>query len=326
MHDSLAATFALSLDELPAADRRLYAALAIFREDEPIPTVAIAKLWSALGDRDDEETGELLDDLAARALLVLNRPAAPEPMAAATVTIHDLLRDFMAAELGEAAGSPPTGRSWRPIARRRRLPAPGPPRPTTATCTITWPTTWISSPTTTRLPMPSWPRSSPTRLAARQGAAVRLHLRRLPGRPGPGLVPRPRSGSRPDCSRSGADSLGRLPALHPDPQQRQLAGRELRARIGGPCGRNWPLAGCPCSEHVAAGAGSANAKPTLATALLRVARLSLPEREQAAQAGLAAAQAIADERSRAEALAALAPHLTGEPVTGGAGCGAGHRR
>ena len=40
-------------------------------------------------------------------------------------------------------------------------------------------------------------------------------------------------------------------------------------------------------------------------------------REQALQAGLAAAQAIADERYRAEALAALAPHLTGELLQAG---------
>jgi len=96
VHDSLEATFALSLDALTPADRRLYAALAIFKEDEPTPVVAIARLWSALDGRDADETDELLDDLAARALL------ARSPANGNAITIHDLLRDFMAAELGEA--------------------------------------------------------------------------------------------------------------------------------------------------------------------------------------------------------------------------------
>ena len=95
VHDSLEATFALSLDALAPADRRLYVALAIFKEDEPTPVVAIARLWSALDGRDADETDELLDDLAARALLARSRGDGD------AVTIHDLLRDFMAAELGE---------------------------------------------------------------------------------------------------------------------------------------------------------------------------------------------------------------------------------
>ena len=56
VHDSLEATFALSLDALAPADRRLYVALAIFKEDEPTPVVAIARLWSALDGRGADET------------------------------------------------------------------------------------------------------------------------------------------------------------------------------------------------------------------------------------------------------------------------------
>ena len=48
VHDSLETTFALSLDALTDADRRLYVALAIFKEDEATPVVVIARLWSAL--------------------------------------------------------------------------------------------------------------------------------------------------------------------------------------------------------------------------------------------------------------------------------------
>jgi hypothetical protein len=95
VHDSLAATFGLSLDDLAPADRRLYVALAIFREDEPIRVVGIARLWSALDGRDGEETCGLLDDLAAQALVVSSQSDGD------AVRIHDLLRDFMAAELGD---------------------------------------------------------------------------------------------------------------------------------------------------------------------------------------------------------------------------------
>ena len=94
VHDSLEATFALSLYDLAPADRQLYASLAIFKEDEPTPVVAIGRLWSALDGRDADKTDELLDDLAARALLARSQDDR------ASVAVHDLLRDFMAAELG----------------------------------------------------------------------------------------------------------------------------------------------------------------------------------------------------------------------------------
>ena len=95
VHDSLEATFGLSLDALTPADRRLYVALAIFKEDEATPVAAIARLWAALDGRDADETGELLADLADRALLTRSREDGD------AITLHDLLRDFMAAELGE---------------------------------------------------------------------------------------------------------------------------------------------------------------------------------------------------------------------------------
>jgi hypothetical protein len=95
VHDSLKATFDLSLDALSDEDRRLYVALAIFKEDEPAPAAAIARLWSELDGRDEEGAAELLEDLAARALV---QGGAEDGGA---VTVHDLLRDFMEAELGD---------------------------------------------------------------------------------------------------------------------------------------------------------------------------------------------------------------------------------
>ena len=94
-HDSLERTFGLSLDQLSAEDRRLYAALAIFREDEATPEIAVAKLWQGLAGLDADETAELVEDLAARALLELRSEHQLR-----VIVLHDLLRDLMAVELG----------------------------------------------------------------------------------------------------------------------------------------------------------------------------------------------------------------------------------
>lgn len=100
--DSLVRTFAKSLNALAAADRRLYVALAIFKEDEPIPVAAIARLWSTLDQRSEKRSFRLLRDLAMRALLEYQRPEDGSDLSA-VVRIHDLLRDFMKAELGQSA-------------------------------------------------------------------------------------------------------------------------------------------------------------------------------------------------------------------------------
>lgn len=63
IHDDLELTFRLSLEELEERVRRLYVALAIFKEDEPIPQVAIERLWQSLENLDAEATTEFLDDL-----------------------------------------------------------------------------------------------------------------------------------------------------------------------------------------------------------------------------------------------------------------------
>lgn len=110
IHDSLKATFALSLDDLNDFDRELYKSLVIFKEDEATPAIAVAKLWDALGGLDNDGTVELLHDLSLRALLQVN-PGQPQSNVSEeqsssdlTVTLHDLLRDFIDAELG-AVGS-----------------------------------------------------------------------------------------------------------------------------------------------------------------------------------------------------------------------------
>jgi hypothetical protein len=83
---------------LEAHQRGLYAALAIFKEDEPILEQTIVRLWAALQGLDDYEAEIFLDDLEARALLEIVGSAYPR-----AVVLHDLLRDFMLAELPDAA-------------------------------------------------------------------------------------------------------------------------------------------------------------------------------------------------------------------------------
>jgi hypothetical protein len=92
VHDSLKQTFNLSLKTLDEKERYLYNTLAIFKEDEPISEKAVMRLWYGLYKLKRPKARMLLGDLAARALLQLDDDQA---------ILHDLLRDFMADELGE---------------------------------------------------------------------------------------------------------------------------------------------------------------------------------------------------------------------------------
>ena len=97
MHDSLAKTFELSLEAL-GETRPLYTALAIFKEDEPIPETALHRLWNGLANFDAAQTAELLEDLASRALLTLESKATPR-----RTSLHDLLRGLIVSELNDAS-------------------------------------------------------------------------------------------------------------------------------------------------------------------------------------------------------------------------------
>jgi hypothetical protein len=92
LHDSLEATFALGLEDLPADMRQFYLKLSIFREDEPIPTFVAARLWKGDGDFD-----EVAADLTDRALVDL------QPGETTSMTLHDLVRADLAARLGVQA-------------------------------------------------------------------------------------------------------------------------------------------------------------------------------------------------------------------------------
>jgi hypothetical protein len=126
VHGNLFDTFALSLNDLADQEQPLYLSLTIFKEDEPIPPQAIAMLWSQLGDYDPDETEALLADLADRALLQLDDDR--------TVTLHDLVRDLMAASLpqdGQAQAHAALLAGYRATQRARA----GPPPQMTVTCT-----------------------------------------------------------------------------------------------------------------------------------------------------------------------------------------------
>ena len=96
LHGSLERTFALSFDALDADTRHLYRALAIFKEDEATPETAIRRLWQGLADLDSDRTDDLIDDLAARALLDVTTDQSLR-----RVVLHDLIRELIGIELGE---------------------------------------------------------------------------------------------------------------------------------------------------------------------------------------------------------------------------------
>jgi hypothetical protein len=92
--DNLQVCFDLSRDRLPEADRTLYYALGIFPEDTPILDAVIARLWKQIGSKlSDFDCGELLTELE-RLELIERHPNK-------TVTIHDLLHDYMRGNLGD---------------------------------------------------------------------------------------------------------------------------------------------------------------------------------------------------------------------------------
>lgn len=120
VYDNLYDALALSLDVLDKETQYLYTTLAIFKGAEAVPTAPIDHLWSVLGNLTPEEVNERLHGLADQALLQLDLSA----QATKTVSLHDLLRDFITDELGTdgqlqahqamlaAYGQTQTGEGW----------------------------------------------------------------------------------------------------------------------------------------------------------------------------------------------------------------------
>ncbi|HEY4957748.1 MAG TPA: NB-ARC domain-containing protein, partial [Caldimonas sp.] len=90
--DAVALTIGASLDLLDAVERRRCIELAVFPEDKAIPLQAVAHLWRC-DDLDGEDLARRLDELA---LVELD-------LRQGHLRMHDTLRAFMAAQLGDPA-------------------------------------------------------------------------------------------------------------------------------------------------------------------------------------------------------------------------------
>ena len=232
-HDSLAWTFDRSLRDLPEQKRRLYAALAIFPEDEPLHPGAVARLWAGLAGLSDKQSGRLLHELVDRALVQQRRAQGRGAGAEGQLVLHDLVRDFIERELGaegltcgacrHSEGLSRQCAAGQAVAGRRRVfvRPPG------------------ISPGATGEDRPDLPgrAGGPVCGPGVDAPAVRsiaLHLRRLPGGPGPLLAvaaPGSGHGNLPGWRRG--VGVGRQRALRLDPLLDCVAGRELRAGICG---------------------------------------------------------------------------------------------
>ena len=95
-HDSLEQTFALSLDVLDALQRKLYAALSIFKGDAAIHEAVIVHFWGALGQLSPDDGQDLVTDLASRALCEVSGDVFPR-----SIRLHNLLRDLIKHDLGD---------------------------------------------------------------------------------------------------------------------------------------------------------------------------------------------------------------------------------
>ena len=90
------ATIQASTTLLSPDGRERFAELAVFAEDETIPVTLAASLWQATGGLDEMASRALCARLEDLALVTLVRGSG------GAVTMHDVIRDFLSAELGIA--------------------------------------------------------------------------------------------------------------------------------------------------------------------------------------------------------------------------------
>ncbi|MEW2527594.1 NB-ARC domain-containing protein, partial [Streptomyces sp. NPDC047071] len=86
---------AVTLLQAAHAEQR-FAELGIFAEDEAVPIALIAALWQATGSLDETSTRSLCKQMADLSLLGLDRTVP-----GGVITLHDVVRDYLRAELGE---------------------------------------------------------------------------------------------------------------------------------------------------------------------------------------------------------------------------------
>ena len=93
------ATIGASTSLLEGQDAERFAELGVFAEDETIPFGLVARLWRATAGLDELQAAQVVKRLAQLALV------SQATGAAGGITLHDVVRDFLRAELGRS-GSP----------------------------------------------------------------------------------------------------------------------------------------------------------------------------------------------------------------------------
>ena len=91
------ATISASTSLLDPSDAARFVELSVFVEDEVIPLSLVARLWqatAALDDRDDLQAAQVCERLAQLALVTQAAGSARG------ITLHDVIREFLRAELG----------------------------------------------------------------------------------------------------------------------------------------------------------------------------------------------------------------------------------
>ncbi|MEV6179944.1 NB-ARC domain-containing protein, partial [Streptomyces sp. NPDC052015] len=81
---------------LPPGGPDRFTELGIFAEDESIPIPVVALLWQASGQLTEDQTRTLCRDLERLSLLTL------DPRNGGTISLHDVIRDYLRSELGTA--------------------------------------------------------------------------------------------------------------------------------------------------------------------------------------------------------------------------------
>ena len=89
------ATIEASTSLLDGQDAERFAELGVFAEDEIIPFRLVARLWQATADLDDLQAAQVSQRLAQLALV--SQASGP----AGGIALHDVIRDFLRAELGQ---------------------------------------------------------------------------------------------------------------------------------------------------------------------------------------------------------------------------------
>ncbi|MFC8075594.1 NB-ARC domain-containing protein [Streptomyces sp. NPDC057307] len=82
---------------LPPGGADRFAELAVFAEDEAVPLSLVARLWGVTGGLTESRSRALCADLERLSLLSLSAESEGR------ITLHDVIRDYLAGELGEAA-------------------------------------------------------------------------------------------------------------------------------------------------------------------------------------------------------------------------------